>query len=585
MAKEKGAKKRKVKEKKQGTSIRRNIFAMSIGSVFLLGILVIIITLTIVKQALMDEMIDSLKGTAGATKAAYDQNSGGYLEAGDGTIWKGGYNVSGTGSVALMSMIKEQSGIDVTFYYGTRAIVTSFKDDNGNYILDDMSEDIYEKCTSDSGYLSKDITIGNKVYYGYYLPLYVNSHSGKCVGMIFAGIEKSTIDSAINRIVFIVIGVIAVIVIICSVMSILTGNYIVHSLKKSVDQIQAVAKGNLDGVTEEKLIKRKDEIGNLSRAQNMLQTELKSIIGEISSNVEEIRSASAEMSNVSQVTTEAVQGVSQSIVKIANSAAVQSVQSRETLENVEEMGRRIQSTAEEVEKLNKNAVCMKNSGENAASTMTELVTENKEVRNSFDLVEQQTNKTNESAQKIMHATDVIVSIAEETNLLALNASIEAARAGESGRGFAVVALQIQKLAEQSNESSVQIADILRELIDDSNHTVEAMNKVKATMNAQDENISKAGKSIDELMDYVKQSVHYINQIRILSEELDQSRGNIINAVDTLSDEAIMNESITSQTNESAEEVSRSISHVSENADKLLAIADKLKTSMEYFKIQ
>ena len=99
-------------------------------------------------------------------------------------------------------------------------------------------------------------------------------------------------------------------------------------------------------------------------------------------------------------------------------------------------------------------------------------------------------KRREIAQKIKEATTLIASIAEETNLLSLNASIEAARAGEQGRGFAVVASQIQKLAEQSNESASQIAEITSALIKDSTRAVETMQQVRDIMDEQSDKMTQ-----------------------------------------------------------------------------------------------
>ncbi len=110
------------------------------------------------------------------------------------------------------------------------------------------------------------------------------------------------------------------------------------------------------------------------------------------------------------------------------------------------IGDMVKETNEEVARLRTNVESMHESGAEAVKTLKELESINAEVKESFEQIFEQTNTTNESAMKIQDAIELITSIAEETNLLSLNASIEAARAGEAGKGFAVVADQIGKLA-------------------------------------------------------------------------------------------------------------------------------------------
>ena len=152
----------------------------------------------------------------------------------------------------------------------------------------------------------------------------------------------------------------------------------------------------------------------------------------------------------------------------------------------------IEHTNSQVESLTSTANLMRESSEEAAATLKELDNINQQAIASIDVIYEQTNITNISALKIKEATTLISSIAEETNLLSLNASIEAARAGEAGRGFAVVASQIQKLADQSNESANQIDQIIHALIEDSEKAVKTMDEVKTIMNLQSENVHKTG---------------------------------------------------------------------------------------------
>ena len=154
---------------------------------------------------------------------------------------------------------------------------------------------------------------------------------------------------------------------------------------------------------------------------------------------------------------------------IASGATIQADETQSATENVITMGNMIEETNSVAEALHKNSKQMQESSNQAMSILKELMEVNDQTKLSIDEIYEQTNITNASAQKIKAATDIIASIAEETNLLSLNASIEAARAGEQGRGFAVVASQIQKLAEQPNDSAKQIDDITNVLIQDSTH--------------------------------------------------------------------------------------------------------------------
>mgnify|MGYP001149096410 CR=1 FL=1 len=118
-------------------TLRKKIILSAILPLLLLGASIIIIAATIVKGSIISKVEESLKGTAVATQAAYDQNAGSYLKAENGAIWKGSYNISQ--SETLVDTIKEESGMDVTFFYGSDRIMTSAKDKDGNRLTDFIS--------------------------------------------------------------------------------------------------------------------------------------------------------------------------------------------------------------------------------------------------------------------------------------------------------------------------------------------------------------------------------------------------------------------------------------------------------------
>ena len=153
-------------------SIRKKILAISIGPVLVLGVITLLFILTMVKSSLMDEIQDALKGTAAATLAAYDQNTGDYLESTNGDIWKGSYNISK--SESLVDRIKENTGMDVTFFYGNKRIMTSALDKKGNRILGSEAGErvVNQVIKGKKPFLSTNVSLDGTRNYGYFIPVY-----------------------------------------------------------------------------------------------------------------------------------------------------------------------------------------------------------------------------------------------------------------------------------------------------------------------------------------------------------------------------------------------------------------------------
>ena len=141
---------------------------------------------------------------------------------------------------------------------------------------------------------------------------------------------------------------------------------------------------------------------------------------------------------------------------------------------------------------------MENSSRESQEILEELLQSSRNSQETAKDIGQQVMVTNDSVQQIKSVTEYITDIAEETNLLALNASIEAARAGEADKRFAVVAEQIQKLAEQSNNSAAKIGENIQKLVDKTEGIVKAMVIIEETLKKQEESVDKTKKIFDEL---------------------------------------------------------------------------------------
>lgn len=186
--------------------------------------------------------------------------------------------------------------------------------------------------------------------------------------------------------------------------------------------------------------------------------------------------------------------------------------------------------------------------------------------------------------KIEEIVDLVKKVANQSNLLALNASVEAARAGESGKGFAVVADQIRQLADQSANTAKEIGEIVAELIENSNTSVETMGVVRQEMTGQYEKLNTTKDIFEQLNEEVNNVVTAIESISTEVESLDKLKGEVLGSAESLAAIAQENAASTEETSASMMELGEIVNDCNTKTQQLVDIADSMEENAHKFHV-
>lgn len=372
-------------------------------------------------------------------------------------------------------------------------------------------------------------------------------------------------------------------IILCFIVYLVCGKlceYLVN-LKMS---LKAIEEGNLSITINPKVLKMKNEIGDIANSIENVRVTLIGIVSEMKDTSNKLLEHAEEFKDSFEDITTNVDGINKAVEEIAKGSTNQAEMTTFANKEVGGIGTSIEGNIEGVSSLEVTVSDMNNLTSNAQKLLSELVQIGDKNSNDINVVSVQTNMTNDSATRIQNAVGIIQGIAKQTNLLSLNASIEAARAGDFGKGFSVVADEIRKLAEESQNSAKEIDTVIKELVDNSNISVEKMNEVDIATKEQIRKLSDTQQSFVELRKGVENVGSVTYQISSLIKKLEESKNSVGDVVEHLATIAEENAATTEETSAGMQTLTHTIEKFKVGTKELLSLSGLLNELTNKFSL-
>ncbi len=570
--------------KKRGLSLLTELVLIALGPMLILAATLSIYASNSIHDGMQEEFLEGLRTTAVAVHAGFDSINPGedYTLNENGDLMKGDHDL--TSDETLLDSYVAGTKMEITLFYGDTRVATTLIGEDGKRIIGTKaSEEVIEKVLlNGEEYHSTDLEINGKPYYAYYVP--AKDHSGKIIGMFFVGEESTAVNAFINKKVMALGGISILMLLVAFFLVFFAAKKISAAVLDTEKVLIQLSEGDLTATVNPKSLKRTDEIGTMANALDRTLKELRNIITHIQHSADVLKREGTDLGDMASQTSHTTDEISLAVEEVSKGAITQAEEVERATNLVSDMGMQIEQIVHSIDVLYQVAESMQKAGNEAQNNMNLLKDSNEQTNIAIEKVAENVEKTDKSVAVIAEALELITDIADETNLLSLNASIEAARAGEAGRGFAVVAAQIQKLAEESNASAAQIAEIISTLSQDSANTLTVMDQLREYITVQQEKMLDTIDKFSSVREGIVSSTDNTSQIHTQASECDNSRVSVVDIIQDLSALSEENAASTEETTASMQELNATISLLSNAAKELQDLAVSLENDMRFFKL-